>query len=177
MYIEKLLIQISQLLTQLKIPYLITGSIAYSVYAIPRSTRDIDIILEISEDEIAGFINAIKGKYYYHEQTIHDEIKRKGMFNIIDLESSYKIDLIVLSNDPFEQAKFLRRKILKVFGVEVHIISLEDLIISKLRWIQQLDSELHKRDIEALLQNTNADKAYIKQWCEYLNLKTFNLIE
>lgn len=173
---KELLKQITEILNKLSIPFLITGSIAYSVYSIPRATRDIDIILEISEYHVFKFIEAIQNNYYYSESTIRQEVKRKGMFNIIDLASGYKIDLIVLSDDSFEQAKFNHRKSISVFGIEVPLISPEDLILSKLRWIQELESELHKRDIQALLKNPDLDIKYIKSWCVKLQLKTYNLI-
>jgi len=75
-----------------------------------------------------------------------------------------------------EKAKFSRRKAMEFGGTLLYVITLEDLIISKLRWIQQLESELHKRDIETLLLNPDIDKEYVKNWCERLNLKTYNLI-
>ncbi len=98
------------------------------------------------------------------------------MFNIIHLESSYKIDFIIRSTHPFEIQKFQRRQQIDYLGVKIWVITLEDLIISKLNWIQQLESELQKRDIENLLENTTADMDYIIKWCKDLKLKTYNLI-
>ncbi len=176
MYLETLLTEITQTLSGMQIPYMLTGSLAYNIYSIPRATRDIDLIIEMKEKDIEVFLHYIKNKYYYSEQTIREEVKRKGMFNIIHLESSYKIDLIVHTNDIFEVAKFHRRKRFKIFKNEIYVITAEDLIISKLRWIQILESELHKRDITILLKNPAIDLEYIKQWCHKLNLKTFDLI-
>ncbi len=176
MHIEKLLSEVVQMLESLRIPYLLTGSLAYNIYSLPRSTRDIDIIIEIQEKDIKKFLNAIEGTYYYSEDTINEEIKRKGMFNLIHFESSYKIDFIVRSDDVFEISKFKRRKPIDFNGLLVYLVTIEDLIISKLRWIQQLESELHKRDVEALLLNPAVDKGYVKQWCERLNLNTFDLL-
>jgi hypothetical protein len=176
MELEKLLKEISKILTNLNIPYLVTGSLAYNVYTLPRSTRDIDLIIELFEKDVPEFINALEGNYYFNQQSIYDEVKRRGMFNIIHLHSSYKIDLILRSNDPFEIAKFQRRKAMVLFGINIYVISLEDLVISKIRWIQQLESELHKRDVLVLLQSPEVDLNYIREWCNRLNLNTFNLL-
>ncbi len=176
MYIEKLLADITRMFESINIPYLLTGSLAYNIYALPRATRDIDLIIEIQAKDINALLKAIEGNYYYSEETINEEVGRKGMFNIIHLESSYKIDLIVRSDDVFEMAKFRRRKAMEFQGIWLYVITPEDLVISKLRWIQQLESELHKRDIETLLLNPDVDKEYIKNWCKNLNLKTYNLI-
>ena len=63
MYIEKLLAEITQMLESLKIPYLLTGSLAYNIYAVPRATREIDLIVEIKPMEIKAFLQTIKGTY------------------------------------------------------------------------------------------------------------------
>ena len=177
MYLEKLLTEITQMLDCLKIPYLLTGSLAFNIYSVPRATRDIDLIIEISDNDSDKLIAAINGKFYYNAQTIKEEIKRKGMFNIIHLESTYKIDLIVCPDDEFEAEKFRRRQPINLFGDEIYVATIEDLTISKLRWIQQTESELQKRDIAALLSNPNIDIDYVKKWCKKMRLKTFKLIE
>ncbi len=176
MYIEKLFAEITQMLESLNIPYLLTGSLAYNIYALPRATRDIDLIAEIKAEDIKAFLQAVEGTYYYSEETINEEVRRKGMFNIIHLESSYKIDLIVRPDDDFERAKFGRRKAVEFQGVSIYVITPEDLVISKLRWIQQLESELHKRDIATLLLNPDINKEYIRNWCKTLHLKTYDFI-
>jgi hypothetical protein len=87
-----------------------------------------------------------------------------------------KLIFFIRSPEPFEILKFQRRKQIDYFGLKIWVITLEDLIISKLIWIQQLESELQKRDIESLLENPNADLIYVNKWCKELNLKTYNLI-
>jgi len=176
MFINKLLEIVTHSLEKLNIPYMLSGSLALTLYAMPRATRDIDIIVELQNKHIIQFIEEIKDIFYFHEPTIKEEIKRHGMFNIIHLESSYKIDFIIRSTQPFEIFKFKRRKQIDYFGLNIWVITLEDLIISKLIWIQQLESELQKRDIENLLENPNVDLEYVKKWCKELNLKTYKLI-
>lgn len=176
MLITKLLNTVTQTLENQDIPYMLSGSLALTLYAIPRATRDIDMIVELQDKHVSKFIEAIKDDFYFHEPTIKEEIKRHGMFNIIHLESSYKVDFIIRSAHPFEILKFQRRKQIDFLGIKIWVITLEDLVISKLVWIQQLESELQKRDIESLLENPTADFIYIKKWCKELNLKTYNLI-
>jgi len=177
MLIDNLLRVITNTLDEQNVPYMLSGSLALTLYAIPRATRDIDLIVELQDKHVNSFVQAIKGKFYFHEPTIKDEIRRQGMFNIIHLDSSYKIDFIIRSEQPFEVEKFQRRQQIDFLGVKVWVITLEDLIISKLNWIQQLESELQKRDIQSLLANPAADRGYITKWCKKLNLKTYNLID
>jgi len=175
MYISELLKTVSQTLDSLEIPYMLSGSLALNLYAIPRATRDIDMVVELQEKHIDQFIAAITDKFYFHEATIKEEIKRSGMFNIIHYDSSYKVDFIVRSSQPFELKKFQRRYQIDFLGSKIWVITLEDLILSKLMWIQRLESELQKRDIQSLLENKNADLNYIKHWCKELKLETYNL--
>jgi len=176
MLITKLLHSIIQTLEELEIPYMLSGSLALTLYAIPRATRDIDIIVELQDIHVIRFINAIKDEFYFHAPTIKDEIKRSGMFNIIHLSSSYKVDFIIRSSHPFEILKFQRKQQFDYLGLKIWVITLEDLILSKLMWIQQLESELQKRDIEVLLENKTTDMEYLKKWCKELRLNTYNLI-
>ena len=176
MLINKLLQTITLSLESQNIPYMLSGSLALTLYAIPRATRDIDLIVELKDMHVADFVEAISANFYFHEPTIREEIKRHGMFNIIHLESGYKVDFIIRSNEPFEILKFKRRKQFNYSGFKIWVITLEDLIISKLIWIQQLESELQKRDIASLLENSDTDLIYVKRWCKELNLKTYNLI-
>lgn len=142
----------------------------------PRATRDIDIVVELQEKHLIKFIEAIKNNFYYHEPTIREEIKLRGMFNIIHLESSYKVDFIICSSHSYEILKFERKQQIDYLGIKIWVITLEDLILSKLIWIQKIESELQKRDILSLLENTNVDLNYIYKWCKELNLKTYNII-
>ena len=176
MLITNLLRIITQTLESQHIPYMLSGSLALTLYAIPRATRDIDIIVELQDKHVNEFTEAIRGQFYFHEPTIKEEIKRHGMFNIIHLESSYKVDFIIRSNEPFEILKFRRRQQIDYSGLKIWVITLEDLLISKLIWIQQIESELQKRDIVSLLENPDADLTYVKKWCKELHLKTYNLI-
>jgi hypothetical protein len=52
----------------------------------------------------------------------------------------------------------------------------EDLIISKLTWIQQLQSAIQMSDINQLIMADSLDWNYIKYWIEKLHLSTFDLI-
>jgi hypothetical protein len=177
MEITDLLNTITQTLENLEVPYMLTGSLALNLYALPRSTHVIDIVVELQEKHIPHFKESIKNDFYFNELTIKNEIKKSGMFNIIHLSSGYKVDFIIRKENTYEIQKFERRKMLNYLNTKIYVISLEDLIISKLMWIQKLESELQKRDIQNLLENPKTDLNYIKNWCSKLKLNTFQLIK
>ena len=65
------------------IAYMITGSIAANFYTVPRMTRDIDIVVELRERDVARFISLFETDYYLEAQTVEQAVRAKGMFNLI----------------------------------------------------------------------------------------------
>jgi DNA polymerase/3'-5' exonuclease PolX len=97
-----LLEKICQILDALQIPYMLSGSVAMNFYAEPRMTQDIDIVVEMQDYDVSSFVKMLEDKFYYFQEGIYDEIRRKGMFNIIDLESGFKVDFIIMKKDLFK---------------------------------------------------------------------------
>lgn len=172
----QLLEKMVYILDTLKIPYMLSGSVAMNFYADPRTTQDIDIVVEMQDYDVPSFVKMLDDKFYYFQEGIYTEIRRKGMFNIIDFESGFKVDFIIRQKNLYEQIKFQNSRKVKYSTIDLQIISPEDLIISKLQWIQVLESEKQKNDIVNLLDNEQLDLEYIKYWCNALNLKTYKLL-
>ncbi len=174
--ILELLHRITKSLDENQIAYMLSGSVAMSMYAVPRMTLDIDLIIELNQYNQSEFYSLFKSGYYIDQKTVEDEVIRKGMFNIIDLESGYKIDFIIRKDTDYRKLEFSRRKAIEVKGFKVWVVSPEDLIISKIEWIQQLQSPKQVDDIKNLLRYLNLDIQYVKEWCNKLKLNTFNLL-
>jgi hypothetical protein len=172
----KLLNRICRALEAEKLPYMVSGSIALNTYTVPRMTRDIDIVIELHKADIDRFCKIFETGFYIDTLTVQEEVERHGMFNVIDFETGYKIDFIVRKNSEYRQLEFLRRIKTDAYGFDVWIVSIEDLIISKIAWIQELQSDRQIDDIQNLLTNPTADKEYIENWCQKLGFKTYNLL-
>jgi hypothetical protein len=99
------------------------------------------------------------------------------MFNIIDHSTGFKIDFIIRKESEYHILAFQRRQRVKEFNTELWVVELNDLIIAKIIWIQQYQSERQIFDIENLLLNPEKNLDYIKNWCSKLNLQTFNLLD
>ena len=173
--ILQLLERIVQSLEAVHITYMVSGSIALNTYTIPRMTRDIDIVIELQKKDIDLFCKIFETGFYIDSETVKEEVARQGMFNVIDHESGYKIDFIIRKNSDYRRLEFERRIRTNVYGFDVWLVSIEDLIISKLIWIQELQSERQINDIHSLLENDTVDHAYIHHWCHELDLQTFNI--
>ena len=55
-------------------------------------------------------------------------------FNIIDLSSGWKIDLIIRKPRPFSLSEFDRRFQVNFEGLSIFMASAEDVILAKLEW-------------------------------------------
>src|SRR5690606_38025651 len=88
---------------------------------------------------------------------------------IIHLDSSVKVDFVLRKSEEYRVVEFDRRKKVNFDGIELFIVSKEDLILSKLIWQKDSDSELQKRDIKHLLE-PYYDEKYLIEWIKKLNL-------
>ncbi|GAA4454400.1 hypothetical protein GCM10023189_20790 [Nibrella saemangeumensis] len=173
---EELLQFVCQSLEKKHIPYMLSGSVAMSMYTIPRFTRDIDIIIVLPPDYLDAFAAIFSRNFYFHRPTVEEEVKRHGLFHVIDLSSGVKLDFIIRKPTEFRLAEFDRRQRRPVFGFDAWVVSAEDLVLSKLIWIQDGEIGLQKTDIENLLRDNPVDWEYIRFWSHRLNLKTYNLL-
>ena len=155
-----------------KIPYMLTGSLASHFYAVPRMTRDIDIVIETIHLNIDRFFRMFQTDFYLTKNTIVEAIENEGMFNIIHNQFVFKIDFIIRKTSAYRLAEFQRRRRLQLNHFETWVVSLEDLILSKLFWAKDSLSQLQLNDVKHLLAaNSNIDERYLNIWVKELELQ------
>lgn len=161
-----------------QLDYMLSGSLALNIYTIPRMTRDIDVVVALEESSLPPFLACFPDDaYYVSPQAALEAVRQHRMFNLIDFASGFKLDLIVLKPEPYRQTEFQRRVRTDILGFPAYVVQPEDLILSKLLWIQELDSERQREDIRQLLTLENLDWEYLRHWASHLQLKTFGLLD
>src|ERR1700721_2659006 len=92
-------------LKECSIPFMQSGSVAMSLYIVPRVTRDFDFIIHLTQQNIDLFIEKFQEGYYCDRDQVLEALKNPtyGMFNIIDYSSGYKADFVILKNTPFNR--------------------------------------------------------------------------
>lgn len=160
-----------------EIPYMLSGSMAMSTYTEPRFTRDFDFIVHLKPSDAPLLADFFKEGYYCDEDSIKEAIRQEGMFNIIDHKSNYKADFVILKNNPYRRTEFNRRRSVDFQDMKIFIVSPEDLLISKLIWIQDIYSPVQAEDISSLSELDGLDWNYIYEWAANLNLNTFGLLK
>lgn len=81
-----------KILEQIDVPYMVTGSFAVNFFGIPRTTHDIDFVIEIRASDAERFADAFPRDFYADADMIRQAIANQSMFNIIDPNSGVKID-------------------------------------------------------------------------------------
>ncbi len=153
------------------IAYMVTGSFAANVYATPRMTRDIDIVIELKPEDTERFYALFKDDFYVDLQTVRTETERARMFNVIHNDYAVKVDFVVLKDSEFRQTEFGRRQRVRVFDMDVFFTTREDLVLSKLIWARNSMSELQLKDVKKLLSVSRPmDHSYLQGWIERLGL-------
>lgn len=170
---EGIFIKVINRLSQIKIPYMIVGAIAAIAYGKPRTTHDVDLVIEVYEKDIPELLSVFGKEFYISEEGIKDAILHKTMFNIIHLESGIKIDFWLLHGDKYDLERFKRKRKINVFKQQVHMTSPEDIIIKKLLWYKDSDIDKHLEDALGVLeiQYNNLDFQYIDKWAKELGIE------
>jgi hypothetical protein len=169
--------QLIDALDDMKIDYAIGGSVASSVYGKVRFTQDADITVTSFTDKAERLYNVLKENFYISRDAMYQAISNRGSFNVIHLESAFKIDIFIQKDDDFHRQLFLRRKKVKLDESIEHlfdIVSAEDIILLKLQWYQSAGciSDRQWSDILGVLtvQSHALDMKYLKNCSEKLGL-------
>ena len=164
--------EVTKRLDEGRISYLVSGSIAANYYTIPRMTRDLDVVVEMKVTDIDRFIRLFQADFFVDPEMVREEVKQRGMFNLIHTKYVMKIDFILRKESAWQETAFSRRKKISIDSIPVWIISLEDLILAKLLWAQDSLSELQLNDVRSLLKSDQRlEQEYLKKWVQALNLE------
>jgi hypothetical protein len=170
--------RILEVLDVLEIPYQLVGSLASSVYGIPRTTMDVDLVADLRTDHIKEFVSQLKADFYADPEMIKEAIARGRSFNLIHYASSFKFDIFPLQKDEYSQTQFRRREFAetRLLGdpIECAVATAEDTILSKLRRYRTggETSERQWNDLRGILQVSGAplDLAYLNTWAPRLGV-------
>lgn len=160
------------------ISYMVSGSVASGYHGQPRATYAIDFVVESSLEQLDRLLTGLSDRCYVSASAARDAIAQRTQFNVIDLESGIKADLIIRKERPFSVEEFQRRSPAVISGVPVDIVTPEDCILSKLEWAQLGESQRQFHDalqVAQVLGRAGLDIAYLRRWSA--ELKVDDLLE
>jgi len=143
------------------IDYMVTGSVAATIYGEPRLTHDIDLVVVIGPDDITRLCQAFPLESYYcpPPEVLSIEVQRTSHahFNLIHHATGLKADCYLHGGDPLHTWAFASRRSLSLGGREPILVAPpEYVIIRKLEYYREGASQKHLADIRAMLRASGA---------------------
>lgn len=168
--------KLSRILEQLEIPYFLGGSAASSIHGEARSTQDLDFIVDLSENNLKQFLDAINTDYFVDREAAAAALRGVRSFNILELETMFKIDIFPLRSDPLSQSEMRRRERIQLdANTAIWTSSQEDTILKKLLWFHHSAESLEQqlRDVRGVLktQGKLLDMTYLTRMAEVSGIR------
>ncbi len=138
-----------------------------------RATQDIDIVVDLNESLLACFLAKLPpDNYSVDADTAREALASRSPFNIIDLCTGWKADIVVRKLRPFSVEELRRASTANIHGVDARVASAEDTVLSKLEWAAMGESERQLRDVAGIIevQAGSLDLAYVEKWATELGV-------
>jgi hypothetical protein len=165
-------------LNELDVPHYVGGSLASSAHGVARASLDVDLIAALEPGHVARFVATLRDVYYLDAARIEASVRDRRSFNLVHLDTMFKIDIFVAGDRPFDR-EALRRAHREVLGEEpntlaVPVATAEDTVLAKLEWFR-LGGEVSERqwgDVVGILRvgAGTIDRAYLKRTATALAL-------
>ena len=173
MSLERFLGLVVEVLDAVGVPFMLTGSLAGSYHGAPRATQDIDLVVETDLATLLRLADRLRDAgLYVSDDAVREAFDVRGQFNAIDPSSGWKADFIIRKERLFSEEEFRRRQPFAFLGIELSVVSAEDLVIAKLEWARLGDSERQVRDVAEILavQGDSLHIPRIEKWVREFGL-------
>ena len=175
MTLEPFLSRIASALQQAGVPAMLTGSVAAAWLGALRSTLDVDFVIDPTAEALEHFVDQVEAQgLYISRDAARDALQHRTMFNVIEVESGWKADLMVRKARAFSESEFARRQPIELAGTPLAIVRIEDLLLAKLEWAQLRGSARQLEDARTLLElaGDTLEIDHIERWATALGVRS-----
>jgi hypothetical protein len=169
---RELLVDCLRRLNRTGLTYYLTGSMASNYWGIPRTTHDLDFVVQLPMSAVPRIVQEFSGDFYIEESAVRDAYQPPHQFNAIDTRSALKVDFWLPKPEPFDREMLRRRIQVTLFGEPAWIATAEDVILHKLLWNRITPSDRQLGDAAGVVavQADALQKDYLKDWAQELGL-------
>ncbi|WP_155523797.1 hypothetical protein [Nodosilinea nodulosa] len=165
--------QLHRIFAVVGVPYYVTGGTAAITYGEPRTTRDLDVVISVPRDALTPLVTALEAAGFYVPGVDDAMTGRMRTLQVTQVATISRADLVLADDNEYERLKFQRRRLIPwPDGSEVYLVSPEDVVVNKLRWGQQSQSDKQWRDVLGVLktQQEQLDYEYMHRWAAEFDL-------
>ncbi len=164
---EQIVYQVLDALDAAGVPFMLVGSFSSNFYGVPRSTRDVDFVVNLGNISPAEVARRLGPDFQLDPQMSFETVTGTSRFIAVHSASAFKVEFFLLSDDPHDRERFARRRLESMPGHQTYVASPEDIIITKLRWSK---SGNRKKDVDDVrnvirIQGNAIDWGYVEYWC------------
>lgn len=168
---SELLVDCLRRLNRTGVTYYLTGSMASNYWGIPRTTHDLDFVIQLPPSAVPVIVKEFSGDFFIDEAAVRAAYQPPHQFNAIDNRSALKVDFWLPKPEPFDCEMLQRRVAVGLFGEAAWIATAEDVILHKLIWNRITPSERQLGDAAGVVAvQTTLDKDYLRHWAAELKL-------
>ena len=141
MTVNDVMLRVVDALERAGIPHMLVGSFSSNLHGIPRSTEDVDFVVEMDTPLTADFCRML-GEDFEPERQLTFETNtgtQRQEFRVNGTD--FKVELFRLSDDPFDRQRFQRRQLYETANRRAYFATPEDVIVMKLRWARAKDKD------------------------------------
>ncbi len=170
---RELLVDCLRRLNRTGVAYYLTGSMASNYWGIPRTTHDLDFVIQLPPSAVPGIVQAFSGDYYLDEAAVRAAYRPPHQFNALDTRSALKVDFWLPKPEPFDREMLRRRVPVTLFGETAWIATAEDVILHKLVWNRITPSDRQLADAAGVVavQASGLDEHYLRRWARELKVE------
>ena len=173
--LQEALLPVIDVYEQLDVDYLLTGSVACSVYGLPRAVQDVDILADLHSKQIPVLFERLAESYLFDRDTVTLAVQQRTSFSLLHLSRLVKIDILLPSTILEMSMLQHRQTVLLIEGrAPLWMASPEDIILMRLIWYCQTGSQADDQwnDLLGILkvQAPTLNLAYLSQQAETLKI-------
>jgi hypothetical protein len=110
------------------------GSLSSAVHGVMRATMDADLVADLRLEHVEPLAQALGGAFCANVEVMREASHRHRSFNVIHLETAFKVDVFVAKLRPFDRSQLARRQ-LTLLSEEparrAYVTSAEDITIQR----------------------------------------------